>query len=169
MSRRLKVNCVNVEIVSATVEDAEALVAMQRKAFQRLYDLYQDEGSPFLRGTDEILRWIERPNWRVYNIMADGDLCGGVSFCENSESPGEYYLARIYVLPEMQGKGIASAAILLCESTVENAKRWTLDFPVDQIANRRCYEKAGYADTGKRREQSGGAITLGYMEKVISQ
>jgi ribosomal protein S18 acetylase RimI-like enzyme len=38
---------------------------------------------------------------------------------------------------------------------------------VNEAANRRCYEKAGYADTGERREQSGGAITLAYMEKII--
>jgi ribosomal protein S18 acetylase RimI-like enzyme len=38
---------------------------------------------------------------------------------------------------------------------------------VNEIANRRCYEKAGYTDTGERREQSGGAITLAYMEKTI--
>jgi len=42
-----------------------------------------------------------------------------------------------------------------------------LDYPVDETANRRCYEKAGYTDTGERRDQSGGAITLAYMEKTI--
>ncbi len=36
---------------------------------------------------------------------------------------------------------------------------------MNEIANRRCYEKAGYKDTGERRKQSGGAITLAYMEK----
>ena len=81
--------------------------------------------------------------------------------------PGAYYLARIYILPEMQGKGIASTAILLCEATVHNAHLWTLDFPVDEKANRRCYEKAGYKDTGERRGQSGGAIILTYMEKKV--
>ena len=153
----------NIEIIPATICDAEALAAIQRQAFKRLYDLYHDEGSPYLRGADEIMRWMESSNWRVYKIHADGILCGGVSFCERT--PGEYYLARVYVLPELQGNGIASAAILLCESTVTNATRWSLDYPADQIANRRCYEKAGYVDTGERREQSGGAITLGYMEK----
>ena len=157
----------NIKITPATVKDAENLVAIQQKAFKRLYDMYQDEGSPFLRGADEIVRWLNRPNWKVYKIFADGILCGGVSFRECDGTPGEYYLTRIYILPELQGKGIASTAILMCESTVKNAKRWTLDFPVEQIANRRCYEKAGYADTGERREQSNGAITLAYMEKTI--
>ena len=157
----------NVEIIPATIANAEVLVAIQQQAFKRLYDIYHDEGSPYLRGTDEVKQWLERPNWRVYNIIADGVLCGGVSFCERNGMSGVYYLARIYILPEMQGKGIASTAILLCEKTVANANLWTLDFPVEQVANRRCYEKAGYTDTGERREQSNGAITLAYMEKRI--
>ena len=158
----------DIKISLATIDDAEDLVAIQQKAFKRLYDIYHDEGSPFLRGTDEIAQWLSRSNWKVYKIYADDILCGGVSFCERIEEPGEYYLARIYILPELQGKGIASTAILMCEETVKNAKRWLLDFPVEQIANRRCYEKAGYTDTGKRITQSNGAITLAYMEKIIS-
>ena len=159
----------NIEIFPATIADAEALVAIQRQAFKRLYDIYQDEGSPYLRGVDEILVWFKRPNWRVYKIIADGVLCGGVSFCERNEMPGVYYLARIYILPKLQGKGIASTAILLCEETVDNANLWTLDYPVNEIANRRCYEKAGYKDTGERREQSNGAIILAFMEKKVAR
>jgi len=157
----------NIEIIPATAEDAEALVAIQKQAFKRLYDIYHDEGSPYLRGTDEIIGWLERPNWQVYKITAGGVLCGGVSFCERNGMPGIYYLARIYILPELQSKGIASKAILLCEETVANANLWTLDFPVEQIANRRCYEKAGYTNTNERRGQSNGAITLASMEKKI--
>jgi len=156
-----------VEIVPATVEDAETLAVIQKKAFKRLYEIYQDAGSPYLRGEDEIIKWMERPNFYVYKIFADGVLCGGVAFFQRSEVSGEYYLARIYVTPELQGKGIACAAILLCEKQVANAKRWILDYPVDETANRRCYEKAGYKDTGERREQSNGAITLAYMEKQM--
>lgn len=157
----------NVEIVPATIKDAEDLVTIQKSAFKRLYDIYHDDGSPYLRGTDEIIRWLESPNWQVYKILADGALCGGVSFYERNGMPGVYYLARIYISPRMQSNGIASRAILLCEAAVTNASIWTLDFPVDQIANRRCYEKAGYTDTGERREQSGGAITLALYEKYI--
>jgi ribosomal protein S18 acetylase RimI-like enzyme len=157
----------NVEIIPITMDDADALVAIQKEAFKRLYDIYHDKGSPYLRGSDEIALWMERPNWQVYKIIADGVLCGGVSFCERDGMPGVYYLARIYVLPKFQGKAIAGAAILLCEMSVANANLWTLDFPVNETSNRRCYEKAGYIDTGERSEQSEGAITLAYMEKTI--
>ena len=157
----------NVEIIPAEEIDAESLVAIQKKAFKRLYDIYQDEGSPYLREADEIIKWFSRPNTYVYKIMADGVLCGGIAFCGIPDNPNELYLARVYILPEMQGKGIAVAAIKLCEAAFPDIKHWTLDFPVKEYANRRCYEKAGYVDTGKRLEQSDGAITLAVYERNI--
>lgn len=159
----------NIEVIPATIQDAKSLVAIQKRAFKRLYDIYHDEGNPYLRDADEIEKWLSWSNCYVYKIIANKILAGGIAFWERREQglPGVYYLARIFVLPEMQGIGIASTAILLCEKTVVNANIWTLDFPADQPANRRCYEKAGYVDTGERREQSGGAIILAYMEKHI--
>jgi GNAT superfamily N-acetyltransferase len=154
----------------ATAADVDALVDVQQKAFKRLYDIYHDEGSPYLRGADEILRWLERPNWKVFKILtdgADGVLVGGIAAREQLDNPGECYLARVYILPEMQSKGIASTAILLCEAEFPFATHWTLDFPIDQIANRRCYEKAGYVDTGETREQSEGKIVLALYEKPL--
>lgn len=147
--------------------EAEPLTAIQRKAFRRLYDIYRDEGNPYLRGADEILRWLDNPNCRVSKIYAGGEPAGGIIAWERNGLPGECYLARIYILPQMQNKGIAARAILLCEAQFPNASRWTLDFPIDQPANRRCYEKAGYTDTGKTRKQSGGKITLALYEKKM--
>jgi len=151
----------------AISSDAEALVAIQQKAFRELYEQYRDEGSPYLRGTDEIIRWLERPNCKVFKILADGVLVGGIAAWERTGLPGECYLARVYVLPEMQNRGIATRAILLCEQTFTNARRWSLDFPADRPANRRCYEKAGYVDTGETRVQSEGKITLVLYEKRL--
>ncbi|MDR3086231.1 MAG: GNAT family N-acetyltransferase [Christensenellaceae bacterium] len=155
-----------IELIPATAADASALAAIQRKAFERLYAQYHDEGSPYLRGEAEILNWLERPNWKVFKILVGGVLAGGMAACERQGLPGECYLARVYILPEMQGKGIASRAVLLCEAEFPAATRWSLDFPADQPANRRCYEKAGYTDTGETREQSEGKITLALYEKL---
>ena len=155
----------NVELFPALPADVEALAVIQKRAFRGLYEQYQDEGSPYLRGADEILRWLERPNWHVFKIHADGALCGGIAVCQRPKPRGEFYLARIYISPELRGRGIAPAAIALCEARFPRARHWTLDFPADQAANRRCYEKAGYVDTSARREQSGGTITLAIYEK----
>lgn len=40
----------NILLLKATEADVEALILIQKKAFERLYRIYQDEGSPYLRG-----------------------------------------------------------------------------------------------------------------------
>ena len=40
--------------------------------------------------------------------------------------------------------------ILLCEKELSDAKSFLVDFPEDLIKNKRCYEKVGFTDTGKR-------------------
>ena len=142
------------------------MAAIQRQAFRELYEQYHDEGSPYLRGPEEILRWLARSDCHVFKIHADGVLCGGVAVYQRKKR-GEFYLARIYISPELRGRGIAPAAIALCEARFPKARHWTLDFPADQTANRRCYEKAGYVDIGEREEASGGAITLAIYEKRL--
>lgn len=110
----------NIQLVRATVGDAESLVDIQRKAFKRLYDIYRDEGSPYLRGTEEFHRWLNNPDISIYKIYADGKLCGGIAVCRKTN--GMYYLYRVYILPEMQNRGIASKAIEICESLHKDAK-----------------------------------------------
>jgi len=155
----------NIQLLKATADDAENLVRIQEKAFKRLYDIYKDEKSPYLKGTEEFFRWLNNLNVSIYKIHADEMLCGGIAV---SKKPDDvYYLARLYILPELQRQGIASKTIKLCEACFEGAKRWMLDFPADQIANKKCYEKAGYIDTGIR-DIKNDKLTLAIYEKVIN-
>lgn len=85
----------NIDITPATREDAEALAQIQKQAFKRLYEIYQDKASPYLRGPEEILAWLDRPNWHIFKIHANGVLCGGLSFFERNGLVNEYYLARV--------------------------------------------------------------------------
>lgn len=155
----------DIRLSPAAADDADSLIAIQQNAFKRLYDIYKDEGSPYLRGAEEFNRWLAHPAVDIYKILADGVLCGGIAVLRRED--GECYLARLYILPALQSKGIASKAISLCEELYPAAKRWTLDFPVDQIANKRCYEKAGYTDTGIR-EKKNDTLTLAIYEKNVA-
>jgi len=156
----------NITIQRATGEDIDRLVPIQKRAFKRLYDIYGDEQSPYLRGTEEFDRWFDRGHG-VYKIFADGMLAGGLTVFRSRTDAHEYYLARIYVAPEFQRRGIAKSAIKLCEKLYPDANRWFLDYPEDQIANRRCYESCGYVDTGSRRVMN-DKLTLVDMEKLVN-
>ncbi len=143
--------------------DVDELVAIQKQAFRRLYDTYHDDTSPYLRGTEEFERWFERGH-HVYKIYADGVLAGGITVFDRGND--EYYFARIYILPKLQRCGIAKGAIRICEKFYPDAARWFLDYPEDQIANKRCYEGCGYVDTGSRRVIN-ESLTLSDAEKII--
>ncbi|MDR0531471.1 MAG: GNAT family N-acetyltransferase [Oscillospiraceae bacterium] len=141
------------------------LIAMQRAAFRPLYQLYRDEGSPYLRGRKEHAEWLKRTDRYVYQICADGKCCGGIVAFEREN--GVFYLARLYILPNMQGKGVGAQAIALLEAELPQARKWSVDFPADQPQNRRCYEKAGYRDTGLTR-QINERLTLAIYEKEVN-
>lgn len=90
---------------------------------------------------------------------------GRTPFVENLEE-GQYYLQRVYVTPEQQCKRIAQTAILLCEKEFPNANCFFVDFPEDLMKNKRCYEKAGFVDTGKRLQEQPNLV-LTCFEKFI--
>ncbi|MBU3810221.1 MAG: GNAT family N-acetyltransferase [Candidatus Niameybacter stercoravium] len=154
----------NIYIEKAKMEDINELNNIQKAAFKRLYAIYKDEKSPYLKGVDEMIKWLSLDKILYWKIYYNGRLCGGIAYYKKSE--GKYYLARLYIDPQYQGKGIAKQVILLCEREILDAKRYTLDFPIDQIANRKCYESAGYIDTGMR-EVINSKLTLAIYEKIV--
>jgi GNAT superfamily N-acetyltransferase len=155
-------NDTSITLILATAEDAPSMVKIQKAAFKRLYEQYLDENSPYLRGTDDILVRLPLPHWRIYKILSDDELVGAIYIRLNDDN--SYYLNRIYVDPEKQNQGIASRSIMLAEKLLPRRPKWTVDFPADQPMNRRCYEKAGFKDTGKC-EVISDTLTLALYEK----
>jgi len=162
-----------VSIRETTQEDAVLLAEIQKQAFLPLYERYHDEGNPCLRGVEDIANRLPSPNFRYFTILEDDKIVGGVLYkCKGRGpttgelQPGEYYLQRVYVTPGRQSKGIAQTAILLCEKHFSDAVKFTVDFPEDLQKNRRCYEKAGFRDTGRRLETDPGVI-LACFEKIV--
>lgn len=160
-----------VEIRQSRPEEAKFLSEIQKRAFEPLYERYHDEGNPCLRGEEDVLRRLNSEIYRYFSIFEDGELVGGVLYKCAGRTPfieeleeNQAYLQRIYVEPVRQGRGIARTAILLCEAQLPEARRFSVDFPVDLEKNRRCYERAGYIDTGRRLEIQPG-LTLACFEK----
>ena len=153
--------------------EAEELSKIQKAAFKPLYEKYHDKGNPYLRGAEDILCRLNK-NYRHFTILADGKAVGGIFYrLYGKKSPtefigeGEYYLCRVYVLPENQNKGIASDAINMCEREFPDAKAFYVDFPKDMDKNRRCYTKAGYTDTGCEIVVDGAPRLSVYKRAVV--
>lgn len=164
----------SISIRITTFSEAEELSRIQKAAFKPLYEKYHDEGSPFLRGPEDIRCRLNKNN-RYFTILYDGEIVGGVFYrLSGKRSPsdvlgeGEYYLARIYIHPDYQNKGIAREAILLCEKEFPDVRFYFVDFPEDMDKNRRCYQSAGYCDTGDRIRVEGAPV-LAIFKKTVSE
>ncbi len=162
-----------IKIRTTTEDEAFILSEIQREAFLPLYERYHDEGNPCLRGIEDVANRLDSPYFRYFTIYADEEIVGGILYKCKGKGPffkqlneGEYYLQRVYIKSEHQCKGIAQTAILLCEKEFADAKIFSVDFPEDLAKNRRCYEKAGFCDTGKRLEVEPGLI-LACFEKHL--
>lgn len=156
-----------------TIEDVNALTAIQQNAFLPLYEKYHDAGNPYLRDERDILCRLNNPKFLYLTILFDEKIVGGILYRIKGSTPfvknlrwGKYYLGRVYISPEYQNKGIATEAILQSENFLKKPRKLYVDFPEDLDKNRKCYTKCGYRDTGKRLEAEPGLI-LACFEKRI--
>lgn len=163
-----------VSIKVTELSEAEQLCKIQQAAFLPLYEKYHDNGNPYLRGPQDILCRCNKQN-RYFTILYEGRIVGGIFYrLYGKRSPwdligrGEYYLARIYIHPDFQKKGIAKEAILLCEKEFPDARCYYVDFPEDMEKNRKCYQSVGYQDTGERIRVEGAPV-LAMMKKEVQE
>ena len=154
--------------------EAELLATIQKAAFRPLYECFHDERNPFLRGAEDILCRLNKSN-RYFTILYGNTIVGGIFYrLQGNRGPnvplaeGEYYLTRIYIHPAYQNQGIASQAILLCEKEFPDANTYYVDFPADLPMNRKCYEKAGYQDTGDVFAEP-GSPSLASFRKTVAE
>lgn len=154
-------------------DEANVLCKIQQNAFAPLYERYHDSGNPFLRDERDILIRLNNPRFRYFTILWNSEIAGGIfyrtegstPFCD-ALPPHEYYLQRVYIKPELQGKHIARRAILLCEKQFPDAVCFHVDFPEDLDKNRRCYEGAGFFDTGKRLKIEDNLTLAAYIKHM---
>lgn len=163
----------SVLIRPAREDEATKLLEIQRVAFLPLYEKYRDDNNPALRGIEDVLDKIRSETHRYFTIFFNGEIVGGVVYkCPGAAvfdrqlQKGEYYLNRIYIKPELQGRKIAQSAILLCEKEFDGGKTFFVDFPEDLEKNKACYSKAGYTDTGRRIAIKNG-LTLAFYKKTL--
>lgn len=162
-----------VSVRKTLAEDVTTLWEIEKSAFLPLYERYHDRGNPALRDETDISRRLGSEYFSCFTIFMEDKIVGGLWYkvkgaCVGEETlgNGKYYLQRVFIAPDMQSKGIAQKAILESEAYFEDAKTFFVDFPEDLQKNRRCYEKAGYRDTGMRVEVQKGLVLACFEKKV---
>ena len=140
----------NIELVRASLEDAEVIWKMQRIAFAELLERYQDfDTNPGNEPLEKVQWRFSFPATYFYFIQVDGVNAGAIRIIDHhDDSPKK--ISPLFVLPQFQGKGIAQAAIREAER-IHGSDNWCLDTILQEKGNCHLYEKMGYRQTGETK------------------
>lgn len=152
-----------VTLCRATLQDVEELHAMQVTAFRGLLEKYQDYStSPAAEDVEKVALRLKQEFTYYYFIFLGDQKAGAVRVIDKKDG-GRKRISPLYVLPKLQGQGIAQKAIRLCEA-IHGAQCWELDTILQEPGNCHLYEKMGYTKTGSTKTINEN-MTLVFYEK----
>lgn len=159
-----KVNLEDVTLIRGVKEDAELIQDMKIRAFQPLYEVYEDhDTSPVNESFERMVQILQEENTDYLLIQWQTTVVGAVRVIE--KNPGIFRISPIFILPEYQNKGIASATLELLFCKYPQAVVWRLDTILQEKGNCHLYEKVGFVRTGAKKEIN-EKMTLIKYEKV---
>ena len=127
-------------ITLAEIEDAEAILALQKRAYQSEAKLYDDWSIPPLTQSLDSLR-AEILAGKVLKYRQDEVIIGSV---RASFHDGKCEIGRLIVEPELQGQGIGSALLAAVEAMFPQARGFELFTGSRSEGNIRLYRRHGY-------------------------
>jgi ribosomal protein S18 acetylase RimI-like enzyme len=133
-------------ISKAVCEDAEAILDLQKRAYESEARLYGDWSIPPLTQTLAQLR-EEMSGSCVLKCMRDGAIVGSV---RAHTVNGACQVGRLIVEPECQRQGIGSALLRAIQREFPDAFRFELFTGDKSEGNIRLYRRHGYEMTGTR-------------------
>lgn len=147
-------------IDTAAPDDAPAILALQKLAYESEARLYDDWNLPPLIQTLDSLRGEIAASVVLKAADANGNILGSV---RARESAGTCHIGRLIVAPEFQGLGLGTRLMREIEARFR-VPRFELFTGSRSAGNIRLYERLGYR---RFREQLlSPAVTLVFMEKT---
>ena len=145
-------------------EDCPLLHRLQVTSFLPLLEKYRDhETNPAAESLDRILERFAQPYTTYYLIRNTDQFVGMLRVCDYGD---HCLLSPICILPEFQGRGYATEAVMAMEKRYPNAKSWELDTILQERKLCCLYEKLGYVRTGEYRHIKDG-MDLVYYRKIL--
>ena len=153
----------DIKLVRIGLEDAKRLWELQTKAFEDLYETYQDtDTSPATEKLEKIVMRLEQDFTYFYYIVANGVTVGAIRIVDfRNDEPKR--ISPLFIIKEHRGKGYAQKAMLLAEE-LHGGSNWELETILQEKGNCYLYEKMGYYQTGKTH-QINEKLTLVFYKK----
>lgn len=156
----------NIRLIKATTNDAEAMQKMQIESFTPHFLRYKDDAtSPVNESLEKMLYRINYEKGYYFKIMVDNIHAGCLWVYE--KEPKLYRIGIMYISPEYQCKGVGQKALAIAESLFPEAEAWELDCPTDMSINRNCYEKVGYRLTGEAKIINDELTLMFYRKNIV--
>jgi ribosomal protein S18 acetylase RimI-like enzyme len=147
------------EIVDARPGDAEAILALQKLAYEREARRYDDWTIPPLVETiDSVREHIAQHV--VLKAVVDGRLAGSV---RGVVTDGVCEVCRLSVDPALQRQGIGSALLVAVEARFPGIEAFELFTGNHSVENLRLYERHGYRHA--RTKVLSPAVSLVFLRK----
>jgi len=138
-----------INLIKATIENANEIHQMQLKSFKELLDKYQDyDINPGNEPIDKIIARINQKETDYYIIKHNNISVGAIRII-NLDDGKLNRISPIFILPEFQNKGIAQNVFKIIEEKYKPQNGWILDTIIQEKGNCYLYEKVGYVKTGK--------------------
>jgi ribosomal protein S18 acetylase RimI-like enzyme len=147
-------------IVDATEADADAILALQKMAYEREARRYNDWTIPPLVETVDTVRQ-QIAEHVVLTALVDGRLVGSA---RGVASNGICEVCRLSVDPALQRRGIGSALIRAVEARFPAVDAFELFTGDRSVENLRLYERHGYVET--HRTPVSPAVSLVFLRKA---
>ena len=135
-----------IELIKAIEDHAPMLALTSQRAYEKAAEDHGKEpwGPRGYKSAKDMLYYVEK--LETYSILYDEIIVGGLVVSDNGYDVKE--IVRVFVDPDFQGKGIASAAIAkLLE--ISTAKAWTVGTIKWNDENQGFLEKNGFNRVGE--------------------
>jgi ribosomal protein S18 acetylase RimI-like enzyme len=149
-----------VQIETADSRDAEAILQLQRSAYQSEAKIYNDFEIPPLTETLSQLRALFA-NHTFLKATVDGRIVGSVRANIHN---GTCHIGRLIVDPNYQNRGIGTMLLAEIERKYPACRRFELFTGIKSQGNIRLYEKAGYK--AYKTQSVSNKLSLIFFEKV---
>ena len=147
-------------IQPARQQDLPEILAVQRAAFEAEAQLVNDWNIPPLTQTLDELTNDWRKGIMLKAVNEDGIIVGTV---RGHNAPDGFYIGRLAVLPQWQGRGMGTA-LLEAIIAIAEACRLVLFTSTKSERNLRLYERFGFKPFKKSTTATG--VPLVWLEKV---